>query len=216
MKIYIITLTLLITASCAFAQTNPGNSPYLFPAFVKASVLQKGGGVTEAEMNYNTLTEEMLFMEKGEKLVMDLAETVDTIYLGGKKFIPFGKVYYDKLTDTKVALYEQHVNLLQGHAKNANLEEQSNNTVTGSYMGLKNTSNNTGKYALVLSDGYTLYPQNHFWLQKGKSFYSADGVKKIAKVFPDKEQTINDYITTNKLDIAKADDLAKLIVFLNK
>ena len=215
MKIQLITIGLFITASCALAQTMPANSPYLFPTFVKASVLQKGGGTTDADMNYNTLTQEMMFMQNGEKMVMDLPETVDTIFIQGKKFIPAGKVYYDKLTDTKVALYEQHFNKLQLHGKNADLDDQVNNTITSS-QGIRNTKTTTGNYSAVLAEGYTLNPQNTFWLQKGKSFYSADGVKKIVKVFPDKEQAINDFIKTNKVDITQADDLAKLVVFLNK
>ena len=215
MKRLVFTLSLLISASGVFAQSSV--SPYLFPTFSKASVLQKGGGVTDADMNYNTLTQEMLFIQNGDKLVMDLAETVDTIFIQGKKFIPVGKVYYDKITETKVALYQQHFNKMLYHGKSFDWDNQVNSALTAS-QGVKLAKSETSptKYVEKFGEGYALESLDVFWLQKGKSFYSADGVKKIVKVFPDKEQAINDYIKANNLNISKADDLAKLIVFCNK
>ena len=101
----------MVLASCVslFAQakkTNP--SPYVFPEFVKGTVLQKGGGVVEAVLNYNTITQEMMFAQNGSNMVMDQADNIDTIYIENRKFIPARSVYLEKLTDTSVPLYIQY------------------------------------------------------------------------------------------------------------
>ncbi len=214
MKSLFLYFTAAISAFSFFAQAG-GTSPYVFMAFTNARVLQKGGGITEASMNYNTLTQEMLFMQGSEKMVLDQVDNIDTIYFGNRKFIPAGKVFYEKLTDTKVALYVQYLNKAMLRGRNADLEGQANNTITAS-QGIKNNSTSAAKYALNLGEGYALQPETEYWLQKGKSFYNATSLKKIIKVFPDKEQALNTYIKENNLDISKAADLSKLIVFCNK
>jgi hypothetical protein len=212
-----INLTLLFffaVLTSALAQSSGSVSPYVFPQFVKASVLQKGGGVTDATMNYNTLTQEMLFMQDGVKTVLDQSNA-DTIFLQDKKFIPVGTVYYQKLTNTKIALYIQHVNKMLLHGRNPNLEDQANNTITAS-QGIKNAATSSSKYDEKLGEGYTLEPRSVFWLQKGKSFNKVSDLKSILKVFPpDKEQAVTAFIKDKNLDITKADDLAQLIVFCN-
>ena len=213
MKLPILTLFLFIIATSSFAQKT-GVSPYIFPEFMQASVLQKGGGVTEATMNYNTVTQEMLFMQNGVKTVLDM-DNVDTIYISNRKFIPVGKVYYEKLTDTKIALYRQNFNKPLLNGRNPNLADQVNNTITAS-QGIRNSSTSAAIYELKLGEGYTLQPESVYWLQKGKSFYSAADLKKILKVFPpNKEQAVNAYINDKKLDITQPDDLAKVIIFCN-
>lgn len=216
MKNYILTLSLLFPL-CALAQADK-TTPYVFPAFTQGNVLQKSGGTTSASMNYNTLTQEMLFMQGDTKIVLDLSDNVDTIYLQDRKFIPVGQLCYEKLTDTKVALYQQHFSKTIKHGKNADLDQQVNNTITSANaQGIRTTSGPKGPtYEDKLPEGYELVPQDEFWLKQGKSFYSAKTLKKIAKVFPDKEAAMEAYVKDNKLDIAKAVDLAKLVVFLNK
>ncbi|MES2279259.1 MAG: hypothetical protein V4592_24720 [Bacteroidota bacterium] len=207
-------LLFFVVITSAFAQSKGSVSPYIFPEFVKASVLQKGGGVTEASMNYNTLTQEMLFLQGDVKTVLD-QNNVDTIFLQDRKFIPAGTVYYEKLTDTKIALYIQHFNKMLVRGKNPDLDEQANNTITAA-QGFKNAFTSSSKYDAKLSDGYTLEPHSTFWLQKGKSFNKISDLKGILKLFPpNKEQSVNAYIKDNKLDITQPADLAKLIVFCN-
>jgi hypothetical protein len=215
MKLFIATLLMFIAAFAAFAQTGNDVTPYLFHEFVKASVLQKGGGATEASINYNTLTQEMVYMDGATKMVLGAVETIDTIYIQNKKFIPVGNVFYEKLTDTKYALYEQHFCKILLKGRNADLQDQVNNTITAS-QGIQNHINTSySKYDMKFGEGYTMEAHNTFYLQKVKSFYSIDGLKSILKYFPGKEPGINAYIKDKNLDLTQAGDLAKLIVFCN-
>lgn len=214
MKSTILTLALFIAGISAMAQ----RSPYVFPEFVKASVLQKGGGVTEATMNYNMLTQEMMFMQGNDKTVLDMAN-VDTVYLQDKKFIPAGgAIYYQKLTDTKIPLYVQNFNKKVSAAGKAEFDKSANaNSGMTASQGFKKASNETlTDYDLQLSDTFVLQSESVFWLQKGKSFVKANDKKSILKVFPDKEQAFDAFVKDNSPDLKKPADMAKLISFLNK
>jgi len=63
-------------------ETEPIATHYVFPDFVKGSVKMKNGITEEAVMDYNMLTEEMVFEKNGTKL--DLKNTNDLITLINK------------------------------------------------------------------------------------------------------------------------------------
>ena len=90
MKAYSLSIILIVLIAKVLAQGNNASS-YVFPAFVSGTVLQKNGGATDGILNYNTLTQEMLFLQNGIKTVLD-AGNIDTVYIQNKKFIPAGSV----------------------------------------------------------------------------------------------------------------------------
>lgn len=216
MKSISLTVLFFIAAiTWAFAQLKGGGTPYVFPQFVQGSVLQKGGGVTEGMLNYNTLTQEMIFLQGSEKIVLELAN-IDTVYIQGRKFVPVNSACYEKLTDTKIALYLQHANELKKRVKNSDLADQSNNTITAS-QGFRSAVNQSSKYELSFNDDYELDPHSVFWLQKGKSFSNASDLKKVLKVFPTvTEAAATAFIKDKGLDIKKPADMKQLIIFCNQ
>lgn len=68
-------------------------SHYLFPEFIQGQVRLKSGTITESRLNYNALTEEMIFENNGKHLAIAKPESIDTIYIQGKKFIPEVKYF---------------------------------------------------------------------------------------------------------------------------
>jgi hypothetical protein len=215
-----ITVFLFIASTNLFAQETKSNSPYVFPEFVKATVLQKGGAVVEAQMNYNMVTQKMLFTKDGANLVLDNYENIDTLYLNNRKFVPARQVFFEKITNTAIPLYVQYKGkaMLAGATSVAN---KSNNTAIGGIVGVgvkgeKNDPNQIKSYNLHLADGYLFVPENEYWLQKGGSFYPTNTLKKIVKLFPGKEGQINDFIKQNNISMSKTDDMIKLIEFCNK
>ncbi|HMT68304.1 MAG TPA: hypothetical protein PKE28_11970, partial [Bacteroidales bacterium] len=63
-------------------------SHYVFPDFTDGSVLMKSGNRLQALLNYNALSEEMIFVDKDRKLAIsrEEKEKVDTVYIKGRKF----------------------------------------------------------------------------------------------------------------------------------
>ncbi len=74
-------------------------SHYLFPEFTRATLLMKTGAQTTQTVNYNTLTEEMVFVSRGRHLAIDQEEAlrIDTVYIRGRAFFPAGEAFLEKL-----------------------------------------------------------------------------------------------------------------------
>lgn len=210
MKNTILTIALAAIGFGASAQV----SPYVFPAFANGTVIQKGGGKATANLNYNTVTQEMLFMQGANKVVLDPA-TVDTIIIQDKKFIPAAKAYYLKLTNTKIPLYQQITNNKSGNTGVADAAAGIGRSMTGTEDYTKQTNTSAADYDLAYKDGVKLLADNKFWLEKDKEFRKANDTKDIIKVFPDKEQAIEAFVKQNNIDFKKAEDVAKLVVFCN-
>ena len=82
---------------------------YVFPSFMEGTVRQKSGEVNKTLLNYNSLTEEMIFDQSGQKLALDRTENVDTVYILSRKFIPVGKSFYEMAVNAPpLALFIQH------------------------------------------------------------------------------------------------------------
>ena len=216
-KCILTTIFFFIASTKLFAQDTKSNSPYVFPEFVKATVLQKGGAMLEAQMNYNMVTQEMLFTKDGTNLVLDNYENIDTLYLNSRKFVPARRVFLEKLTNTAIPLYilSKGRAMLGGSAA----IDRPNNTAIGGLVGVKGQKGDPSKitsYDLHLPNGYQFVPENEYWLQKGGSFYPTINLKKFVGLFPGKEEQINAFIKQNNISMAKTDDMIKLIEFCNK
>jgi hypothetical protein len=163
------------------------------------------------------VTQEMLFTKDGTNLVLDNYENIDTLYLNSRKFIPARQVFLEKVTNTAIPLYIQY----KGKAMLAGSSavDKSNNTAIGGLVGTKGQKDAPSKiksYDLHLPNGYQFVSENEYWLQKEGSFYPANNLKKIVKLFPGKEEQINAFIKQNNISLVKTDDMIKLVEFCNK
>ena len=81
---------------------------YLFPEFTKGVVLMKTGVKNEALLNYNSLTEEMIFENRGIKLAVGELEQIDTVYINGRKFFLLNNKFVELIYHSKFDLYAEH------------------------------------------------------------------------------------------------------------
>ena len=105
--VYLSLLAFSCTPIRLKAQTDTVTYPeqFLFPHFSTAKVLMKGGNAYDMLLNYNSVFEKVVIVQKN--LISDLSNTgsVDTIYLAGRKFVPAGQVFYELLCDRPIVLF---------------------------------------------------------------------------------------------------------------
>jgi hypothetical protein len=96
-------LTILLSAYVLLltgqTSTNDSLPQYLFPEFTMGIVKMKSGSSQRALMNYNTLTETMVFKQNGNLMDMTNLDKIDTISLQNAKFVPAEKVFYEVLVN---------------------------------------------------------------------------------------------------------------------
>lgn len=163
----------------------------------------------QAQMNYQKVTEEMLFIQDGKKIVLGNADVIDTIYIGGRKFIPARAVFLEKLTNTPVALYAAHkAKLVSPNAKSDNNRVDNGNN--------KKTISDLDVYQIKYPAGYEVRDQLNYWINHGMEFIPVSDLKKISKAYPKKSGGLTAFIEDNKINLSNQEDLVKLVTFLSK
>ena len=89
MRKYVLIIATAFICCNVFAQADKNVrqlTQYLFPEFTEGSVLQKSGTVTKTMLNYNTLTQEMVFKQGEQYLAFADPSSIDTVFLNNKNY----------------------------------------------------------------------------------------------------------------------------------
>ena len=183
---------------------------YLFPEFTKGSVKLKNGSVREAMMNYNLVSEKMVFEQNGKFLDMINTETIDTVYLQNKKFIPSDQIFVEVVLSGKIPFFIQYKADIQLPGKPAGYGGTSQTSATESITTLHTQG---GTYNLKLPDDYTVKPYSVYWVLVNGKMGKFLNERQFLKIFSDKQAEIKQFIKVNKIKFEKRDDLIRLIVF---
>jgi hypothetical protein len=214
LKKYILIIATAFICCNVFAQADRNVkqlSQYLFPDFAEGSVLQKSGTVTKAMLNYNTLTQEMIFKQGDQNLALDDPHSVDTVYLSNKKFIPVNDVFYEVAVNAPVGLYIQH----QSDIISSGTETGFGKTQSSAATGLTDLKSSGKAYSLSLTNEYSIKNKTVYLLKKNGNFIVVNNLKDVKKVFAGKENLIDDYAKKSKTGFKKEDDVIKLVEFCN-
>lgn len=186
---------------------------YVLPEFAPGIVKMKDGRTEIALMDYNKLTEEMIFEKEGVRLALDSLEAIDTVYIDSRIFIPHQKVFYELLVKGPVSLFMQHkCNLLAA----GNPSGYGGTSETGASRNLSSLASSGRAYKLTLPTEYHVTDDSQFWIRKNNRFYRSNTGSQIIKVFPEKEKEIKQFIKENRLDLKDTMDLVALIVKCNE
>lgn len=210
-----IFISICILCVPAFAQNLANRkelSHYVFPEFVQGAVLKKSGERYTTRLNYNSLTQEMIFEEGGKKLALAQPEAIDTVFAGDKKFVPAGTGFYEVATVTPVQIYIRHKCQVTPPGTEAGFGGTSQTSASHAV----NTLMRSGRaFALKLPDGYQVTPQTEYWLKSGKQMQRISNLKQLQKAFPGKSDAIAAYARQHKISFLHPDDVIKLVEYCN-
>jgi hypothetical protein len=186
---------------------------YLLPEFTKGKVLMKTGDIRELKMNYNLITEEMIFEYPGKYLALTEIGTIDTVYLADMKFIPSGKIFHELLLKTPAVLFARYTCDVTPPGKEAGYGTTSQTT---SIMTVDQLFSSRGRaYDLQLPEDYVVTPRTEFLLQKEGELVRIYNLKQVIKAYPEKQALIKKYAKDTKIDFKNKEDVINLIKFCN-
>jgi hypothetical protein len=207
----VLFIACFLTSISIFAQ--PDTTHYVLPGFVEGSVKMKDGRTEIAIMDYNKLTEEMIFEKDGIMLALDSISAIDTVDIGSREFVPHEKVFYEVLVKGPVSLFIQHrCNLIAS----GNPSGYGGVTETGSSRNLTSLTNSGRAYQLKLPTEYHVTDASQDWIRRNGTFFKANTATQIIKAFPDKSKEIKQFIKSRNLDLKNDRDLVTLIVKCNE
>ncbi len=208
---------LVLMLICNLLPAQPGDrgtflTHYIFPAFTTGEVHKKGGEIIKASLNYNTLTDEFVFDENGQKLALDHLEVIERVDVENRSFIPVEKGFYEVVVTAPVALCIQyHSDILPPGNETGFGKSQ-----TGAITNANDLKRAGMAYALQLPADYKITTKKTFWLKDKNKFKLVKNAQDVKNVFINKKDDINIYLRENKVNFKSEEDLIKLVEFCNR
>jgi len=200
------------SAVAGFSQTNlMPVTHYVFPEFTKGIVLMKNGNENEAILNYNSLTEEMIFETRGTKLALGQLETIDTVFIGNRKFIPKDNTFLELVLKSKYSLYAAHKCKMIDPGKPAGYGGTSQTSAITTYS--KYFSNGR-VYDMALPEGFDTQASIEYWLEKDGKLNKFISIRQLSKLFDEKESVFKAYLKKHDVEYDDEKSIVELIKYL--
>jgi len=183
---------------------------YLFTDFTVSRVKMKNNSIITDLMNYNIVTEKMVFVKNDKYFNLTNYQMIDSIYLNGYVFVPVGKVFYEVLVSGSVSLYIQHKGDLLPPGKPAGYGGTSQTSASSS---LSSISTSAGQYNLSIPSDYTVRVANTYWIRKDNEWFDFSNEKQFLKLFPEKSAQLKSFIKENHLKIGNPEHLKKIVAY---
>ena len=97
MKTRIIIIFLLTYCSVFVSAQTLRKNGFLFPDFRKGEILFKNGGMNQALLNYNTIDQQMFFVQDGKALIIGQPDMIRSIMIDSLKFVPIKEICFIRL-----------------------------------------------------------------------------------------------------------------------
>jgi len=213
----LIYITILLApgriTSYAQEDTVSASTHFILPQFIKGSVSLKNGRTEEALLNYNMISEEMIFERDNKRLALENIKDIDTVYLDSKKFIPHENFFYEVLIKDTVSLFARHkLNVLQAGSPAG----YGGTTETGAAYSISHLAGAGYLYKLHLPSEYHLTDASQYLITFRNSSFKVTSERQVLKLFPDISSKLKQYIVENKLNIRKQEDLVSLLKKCNE
>ena len=211
-RIASITLALLTTLSLTiFAQPKQiVLSHYIFPEFTEGYVMMKGGRTQQMLLNYNSVTEEMVFKRGETILAIGKAEVkeVEYVTISGRKFVVLNDKFLELLFEGGKNIYAEHRCTVIPPGNPAPYGGTSQVSSVDRYSGL--SADGGLYYKLQLPDGYVVKPAINYVVRAGDKISKIYSLKQLRKVYQDKRDEFDKYVKDNNVKFDNITEIAAL------
>lgn len=212
--IYCSLIAILICIS-SYAQPNDTETThYLFPEFTRGVILMKDGKRNDALLNYNSLTEEMIFEKGGQKKAFMISEMllVDTVFIKDRKFVVLNGKFVELVYHSRWDLYAEHKCKVEEQGKPAGYGGTSQTGAASSVSSLY--SQERVVYDLKLPDDYEIKPYSIYWLKKNGELNKFANLRELKKLFEDKKDAYKKYSKINRVKYQDQESIIQCIEYL--
>jgi hypothetical protein len=210
-QIFLLLILGLLISVANSQEQNLGITHYLFPEFTKGVILMKTGLKNEASLNYNSLTEEMIFENKGVKLAFGQLEQVDTVYILKRKFIPVNGKFLELILHSSSDLYAEHKCELKDPGTPAGYGGTSQTSATTTYSQILSGGQ---AYDLKLPESIETNPYVVYWVKKDGKLSKFSSLNQLSKIFDDKSTEYKKYTKEHRVAFNNQQSLIDLVQYL--
>lgn len=185
----------------------------LFPRFTKGIVKMKDGKMYTAILNYETVEQEMIFLQNKYTIILDNPQLIDTILLYNTRFVPFQKGFYEMVLKAPITLFIQHKSYVESLGTPIGYGAMSQ-TTSPSYV--RQVFDRRGAIGLKIPDNFKVVDDSDYWVRWINGMEKFTTKSQFLKIFPDKEKELKKFISGNNLDFKNKADLIKLLEYTNE
>jgi hypothetical protein len=209
----VILIAILFLGSIAKAQEDENIIPkhYVFPTFIKGIVKLKDGRSQSTLLNYNKISQEIIFVSNGQNLALRQLETIDTVIIQNRKFIQHDKIFLELIVNEPISLFFQHKCRFKMVGETVGFGQSMISKPTK----LSSLDADGMIYNLKLPENTEVDDISGCWIRKDNKFYSVEKDRDLRTVFPDKAAEIKTFFKANKLKLNTIEEGRKLVAFLN-
>lgn len=214
--IQVLSALILITVSFPlFAQTDSLiNLPnLLIPRFTKSMVKMKSGEIYTAILNYNTVDQQMVFMQKKLFLILEEPQLVDTIFMANRTFVPVEKGFYELAVHAPIGLFIQHKSYVEFEGTPTLYGAKSQTNPPSSVRQIYGAR---GPINLNIPTGYKVFDDSRYWIRKDGKMNVFETKRQFLKIFPGKDKELNEFININNTDFKNMSNVIALVVYCNE
>ncbi len=188
-------------------------SHYVFPNFTEGTVQMKDGKKDLLLLNYNAITEEMLF-QSGDKVLAigkDEIGLVDCVTINNRKFVVLNNKFVEILYHSFIDLYAEHRCSVIPPGKPAAYGGTSQTSSADTYSAFSSF----GVYhALKLPDGYTTKPYVYYWIKKDGKLNKILNLKQLMRIYDSKRDLFKGFVDKHNVKYENTESVAKLVEYL--
>ncbi len=209
---YCLLLALVVSFHFSFSQNRTkAITHYIFPDFVEGVVLMKNGRKNEVSINYNAISEEMIFVKGTHKLAIGSTESelIDTVFMENKKFVRLGGRFVEILHQSDACdLFVQYKCKLDYPGKDVGYGGTSQTAAVDNYS--VNYSNGL-VYELELPDDYETKPYLVYYLKQEGEVNEVTNLRQFMKRFKNKQDHFKAFVKDNNVKFENVDQVVSLI-----
>lgn len=191
---------------------NRSSSQYLFQVFTSGDVKMKNNKIQNFNLNYNTVSEKMVYEQNGKRYDFVNLAMVDSIYLQNRRFVRVGNAFYEVLLIAPISLFIQYKAKLLPAGTQAGYGGTSQLSSTDRLSSLPSS---TGTTNLELPNDYIIKVDDAYWIRKDSSMMSFQNERQFLKIFPEKEGDLKQFIKQNRIKFSELSNLIRLVEFSN-
>lgn len=193
-----------------YAQSNANE--YLLESFIISIATMKQGAPIRASFNYDCTKQEMHFEEDGEIFKLQDINTVDTLFLGNYKMIPYAGRFLDV-----VYITSQYKLLFDYKIKKTNKGKKGamGTATQGTVETIDFSKSGIASQQVTVKDNtvYDYKDESTYYLELNGKKERIKDAKSFVKLFPAKKEQIETYIKEHKVTFKDMDAIISLIEF---
>jgi len=199
-----------VTAGTKVEDCIPFQEMYRYPEFTDGKVFFKNGAYSSSKLNYNHLLGEMQYIQAKDTLSIANEKDISLVTVAGDTFY-YDNGYIELISGGQIKVGLKQYFELRETVKKDSYGSAGSGSATDSYSTLQTPGKN---YNLVINHDRIFEKTLKYYLSTPSSGFVFFNKKQVMQLFPQKKDTIQNYLKSNKVDFNSRNDLLRFADYL--